>query len=174
MRTRGTRTAAVGGAVLVNGHPRTARAFMELSAYVPQHDNFAPTMTAAETVGFYSSVVLPPSTPAAARAARARAVLQLMGLVAQRHTLVGGMLPGGLMLRGLSGGERRRLAIACGVVAGPSLVFLDEPTSGLVGYGVGVGLGGWSRMLVPVAGAKIWVAVGGQRPCLLSISTPPP
>jgi ABC-type multidrug transport system ATPase subunit len=44
---------------------------------------------------------------------------------------VGSSLPGGLMLRGLSGGERRRLSIAAGILAAPVVLFLDEPNSGL-------------------------------------------
>eukprot|EP00967_Tisochrysis_lutea_P056161 scaffold70854_cov19-Tisochrysis_lutea.AAC.1 len=46
------------------------------------------------------------------------------------HTQVGGVLPGGLMLRGLSGGERKRLSIGAALVPHPQLIFADEPTSG--------------------------------------------
>lgn len=44
---------------------------------------------------------------------------------------MGGLLPGGLNVRGISGGERRRLSIACGVVGAPRIIALDEPTSGI-------------------------------------------
>jgi hypothetical protein len=46
-------------------------------------------------------------------------------MVQAHDRLVGGVLPGGLLLRGLSGGERKRLWVAVGIIATPSVVFLD-------------------------------------------------
>ena len=62
------------------------------------------------------------------------------------RTMVGGTLPGGLLLRGLSGGERKRLSIAAGIIAAPSIVFLDEPTSGLDSFAALTVMGFLKRM----------------------------
>jgi ABC-type multidrug transport system ATPase subunit len=69
-----------------------------------------------------------------------------MGLKHKAKTMVGGTLPGGLMLRGLSGGERKRLSIAAGILAAPSIVFLDEPTSGLDSFAALTVMGHLKRM----------------------------
>ena len=68
--------------------------------------------------------------PLAAKLQRAREVIALAGLQGKEDAHVGGRLPGGIMVRGLSGGEKRRLSLCCGIVEAPEVLFCDEPTSG--------------------------------------------
>jgi ABC-type multidrug transport system ATPase subunit len=96
-----------------------------------QEDNHMATMTVSETMNFHADIILPKTWTKLDRRARVAEVLAHMGLAHKHKTMVGGTLPGGLMLRGLSGGERKRLSIAAGILAAPGVVFLDEPTSGL-------------------------------------------
>jgi ATP-binding cassette subfamily G (WHITE) protein 2 len=41
---------------------------------------------------------------------------------------------GGALVKGVSGGERKRTSIAVELITNPSLIFLDEPTTGLDSY----------------------------------------
>ena len=52
-------------------------------------------------------------------------MLEELGLCDCADTIVGGAL-----LKGISGGERKRTSVGVELVTKPSMVFLDEPTSG--------------------------------------------
>jgi ABC-type multidrug transport system ATPase subunit len=54
-------------------------------------------------------------------------VMRIEGLTHCAEAAIGG----GLM-KGISGGEKKRTSVGVELVCKPSLVFLDEPTSGLV------------------------------------------
>lgn len=51
----------------------------------------------------------------------------MLGLADCRNSRIG--VPG--LVKGISGGEARRLTFACELLSNPSLLFTDEPTSGL-------------------------------------------
>jgi ABC-type multidrug transport system ATPase subunit len=66
------------------------------------------------------------------RAAKEQKVLEVekqLGISHIKDQMIGSEEGNG---RGISGGEKRRVGIACELVTSPSILFLDEPTSGLV------------------------------------------
>lgn len=60
------------------------------------------------------------------KSAKVDDILQTLQLVKCQNTYVGGAL-----IKGISGGERKRTCIALELFSNPSLLILDEPTSGL-------------------------------------------
>jgi len=105
----------------------------DVAAYVPQNEQFFPNQTPEEAVEFAANLKLGRDERGDhVRKSRVREMLDLVGIpVKARTRSIGGTLAGGVVLRGLSGGERKRLALACAFAMKPKLIFLDEITSGL-------------------------------------------
>jgi len=112
------------GAVELNGTPQAA-SHVKIG-YVQQEDLFFSQLTVAETLTMAAQLRFPASTPVEAIEAFVDHLLTRLGLGKSRDTVVGDA-----KTRGLSGGEKKRLSIACELVGSPSCLFLDEPTSGL-------------------------------------------
>lgn len=99
----------------VPAHGKQARARMGV---VPQSDNLDVDMTCAQILSVWARLC---RVPRAARPAAVDEALELAQLTDRRDVKV----------TALSGGMRRRLLIARGLVHHPDLVLLDEPTVGL-------------------------------------------
>ncbi|KAK4354239.1 hypothetical protein RND71_026433 [Anisodus tanguticus] len=57
---------------------------------------------------------------------RSEVIIKELGLERCRHMRIGGGL-----IKGISGGERKRTSTGYEILVDPSLLLLDEPTSGL-------------------------------------------
>ena len=116
----------VTGERLLNGKPYGAALLNDMSGYVMQDDVLNARMTVAETLGYASELLLPRTWTRAQRAERVDAVIAEVKLGRSRDTLVGDHF-----VKGISGGEKKRLSTALVLLKSPRLIFLDEPTSGL-------------------------------------------
>jgi len=113
------------GEILVNGTPWT-NDFNRIVGYVTQEDRHFATMTVRETLEFSSLLRNQKYVAYDQRISRVQIVLDQLGLSHTANTLVGNEL-----LRGVSGGERKRVSIGVELVKGPGMLFMDEPTTGL-------------------------------------------
>lgn len=100
-----------------------------LQAYVTQADDLIGTLTVRETVNYSANLRLPDGMSQAERKAIVDRTMSDMGLQDCADTPIGNW-----HLRGLSGGEKRRVSIALEILTRPRMLFLDEPTSGLDRY----------------------------------------
>jgi ABC-2 type transport system ATP-binding protein len=103
-----------GGAVSVLGvdPAKPTRAWRERIGLVLQESQLDPVHTVRETVGMFACYYAKPRP--------VDDTITLVGLAEKRDARIGS----------LSGGQKRRVDVALGIIGDPELVFLDEPTTG--------------------------------------------
>ncbi|EPS70703.1 hypothetical protein M569_04057, partial [Genlisea aurea] len=116
--------AFLSGSVILNG--RKTNLSFGTAAYVTQDDTLIGTLTVRETISYSARLRLPDRMPGSDKRALVESTIIEMGLQDCADTVIGNW-----HLRGISGGEKRRVSIAIEILMRPRLLFLDEPTSGL-------------------------------------------
>nr|GME05617.1 ABC transporter G family member 25 [Ipomoea batatas] len=113
------------GTVLANNR-KLSKPVLKRTGFVAQDDVLYPHLTVRETLIFCALLRLPGSLPKRDKIATAESVIAELGLEKCENTIIGNAF-----VRGISGGERKRVSIAHEMLINPSLLILDEPTSGL-------------------------------------------
>ena len=115
------------GKMFFNGAVPSEKVIRSICSYVCQDDDaLLPYLTVRENLHFSAGLRLPAHFTKHEKQQRAESVLLKMGLRDCANNLVGSD-----MVKGISGGEKRRVTIAIQILTDPRVLFLDEPTSGL-------------------------------------------
>ncbi|GAB4861153.1 hypothetical protein Ancab_036310 [Ancistrocladus abbreviatus] len=113
------------GTITYNGQPYS-KSFKQRIGFVLQDDLALPHLTVKETLTYAALLRLPNTLTREQKKERALNVISELGLESCQNTVIGGTY-----IRGISGGERKRVCIGNEILLNPSLLLLDEPTSGL-------------------------------------------
>ncbi|XP_031104132.1 ABC transporter G family member 22-like isoform X2 [Ipomoea triloba] len=114
-----------GGSITYNEQPYN-KFLKSRIGFVTQDDILFPHLTVKETLTYAARLRLPKTLTKEEKENRAMDVIYELGLERCQDTMIGGSF-----VRGVSGGERKRVCIGNEIIINPSLLFLDEPTSGL-------------------------------------------
>uniref|UniRef100_A0AAX7VEL4 ABC transporter domain-containing protein n=1 Tax=Astatotilapia calliptera TaxID=8154 RepID=A0AAX7VEL4_ASTCA len=117
--------AGLSGEVLIDGAPQPPN-FKCLSGYVVQDDVVMGTLTVRENFTFSAALRLPSSISHKEKKQKVDRLIKELGLGRVADSKVGTQL-----IRGISGGERKRTNIGMELIIDPPVLFLDEPTTGL-------------------------------------------
>jgi len=127
---RKNKRGTINGKVLVNGYKVSDEHFRDVIGFVDQEDTMMPTLTVYETILNSALLRLPRDMSFDMKDMRVMEVMKQLGIIHIKDQLIGSQDGS----RGISGGEKRRVGIACELVTSPAILFLDEPTSGLDSY----------------------------------------
>ncbi|CAG8600887.1 9921_t:CDS:2 [Ambispora gerdemannii] len=111
------------GKIYLNGNEGPVK---YISTYVMQDDALMGALTVRENIQFAADLCFPKSYSVAERKAYVQATITEFGLEHVADSKIGT-----IFMRGISGDEKRRAAIASQVINLPKIIFLNEPTTGL-------------------------------------------
>lgn len=121
------KSSEIAGEVLFQGKERNPATWKRLTGFVEQDDLMFSALTVQETLQYSADLRLPNRLyNKQEREQRVQDSIAMLRLEKCKDTRIGGPNQ-----RGISGGERKRVAVGTELVADVSVLLLDEPTSGL-------------------------------------------
>eukprot|EP01134_Creolimax_fragrantissima_P007704 CFRG7704T1 len=118
-------TGTIEGELLVNGDA-PGPAFKRLIGYVEQRDILLPFLTPKDIFYYTARMRLPSTVSENYVNSRVQQVIGELGLEVCQDTMIGNQ-----QIRGISGGQAKRVNIGIELITDPRVLFLDEPTTGL-------------------------------------------